>query len=205
MRTTRAAILLALVAAPALGAGLAPTPSDMLGPFYPDVLPQDTDEDLVQIRGAARPAVGQVLELVGRVTDTNGQPLAGVRLELWQTDAHGRYIHSGDPEPARRDPGFQGFGVALTDAMGRYRFRTVVPGGYWTRPPHHHIRLLIEGQEVLVTQLYHPGRTREPGIGGAALSSREAAQTLRLRQGERLVPVGEFDFIIDLATPRPRR
>ncbi len=202
MRLPCLAVLLALVAAPALGAGLAPTPADARGPFYPDILPPDTDNDLVHIRGQGGSAAGPVLELTGRVTDTEGQPLVGVRLELWQTDTFGRYIHSGDPEPARRDPGFQGFGFALTDAMGRYRFRTVVPGGYWTRPPHHHVRLLVDGREVLVTQLYHPGRTREPGVDAGAAASREAAQTLRLRQGERLVPVGEFDFIIDMKAAR---
>lgn len=194
---TRITSLLWFVTLSALAGELAPTPADDMGPFYPDLLPADADSDLVQNGSRTTPARGERIELAGRVTDTRGQPLPGLTIELWQADAGGRYIHSGDPVLASRDPGFQGFGRARTDAMGRYRFLTVIPGGYSSRPPHFHVRLVLDGKELLVTQLYLPGLSREAGMPAAVLSGREAAQSIRLERRERLIPSGQFDFIVE--------
>lgn len=181
----------------AFAQGLAPTPPDALGPFFPDVLPSDQDNDLAHIAGLGGRAEGTEIELRGRVLDRGGSPLEGVRIELWQTDTRGRYIHSGDPRGAQRDPRFQGFGIAETDAAGNYRFRTVVPGGYGSRPPHLHVRLLRDARELLVTQVYFPGRSAESWLGAREAEAREANQTLRfVEDGAAEVPVGRFDFVL---------
>ena len=170
-------------------------------PFYPDALPADIDDDLTTIHGHAGRARGERIRLGGRVVDTDGKALAGVRIELWQTDAGGRYIHSGDPLPGQRDPDFQGFGVATSDEFGRYRFTTVVPAGYASRPPHFHIRLLRGAREILITQLYLPRHNGERGIDASRLSLREASQTLRLGRAADGTLTGDFDFVLGNATP----
>ncbi|MCB1909482.1 MAG: intradiol ring-cleavage dioxygenase [Rhodocyclaceae bacterium] len=199
MRNRFAGLAGVMLAGVVQAGSLVPTPQDVEGPFYPDVVPSDTDNDLTAIRGHERPARGERIRLEGRVVDTDGAPLAGVRIELWQTDAGGRYIHSGDPLPGQRDPGFQGFGVSLTDEGGRYAFATVVPAGYSSRPPHFHLRLLRGGDELLVTQLYLPRSSGERGISAGRLALREAAQTVRLGQSAGGPVVGRFDFVLEKA------
>ena len=138
------------------------TPNMVLGPFYPQVKPTDQDRDLTLIRGHSTPASGQVIHLKGRVLDRRGQPVRNARVELWQTNSHGRYAHRSDPNiKAALDPNFQGFGVQLTDHEGRFQFKTVKPGPYparegtWMRAPHIHFD--IQGRvDRKVTQLFFP-------------------------------------------------
>lgn len=175
---------------------LEPTPADALGPFYPDVLPADQDADLARIAGRERAAMGQALELRGRVLDTAGRPMPGIRLELWQADGGGHYLHSGEPMPERRDPNFQGFGVAISDTLGGYRFRTVEPGVYGGRPAHLHLRLLEGGREVLVTQVYFPGRSAEAGLPGQSTERRAYRQVLRYVESAGPMKGANFDFVL---------
>lgn len=180
------AALACLMFGPAFAQPFAPTPPDMLGPYYPDVLPADQDADLVQIRGQAKAAAGRRLELAGRLLETSGQPVAGAKIEIWQTDANGRYIHSQDAAGKPRDPFFQGFGTALTGPDGAFAFRTVRPVAYGSRPPHIHVRVLADGRPPLVTQLYLPEGVREPGLSPRGTADRLARQTIRLEPGEVL-------------------
>jgi protocatechuate 3,4-dioxygenase, beta subunit len=138
------------------------TPDQILGPFYPLEKPVDRGGDLTRIPGKPGRAEGQIIHLMGRVFDLKGQPLQGVRVEIWQANAHGRYVHASDPNPAPIDPNFEGFGVQVTDREGRYRFKTVRPMGYptqiegWQRPPHIHFD--VTGKiDKLVTQMYFEG------------------------------------------------
>ncbi len=94
------------------------TPRQSEGPFYPDRLPLDTDNDLVSVGGRSDPASGIVTHVFGRVRDRRGQPIAGARIEIWQCDALGRYIHSGDAGRGPRDTNFQGFGRAVSEPDG---------------------------------------------------------------------------------------
>src|SRR4051794_25045328 len=90
------------------------TPSQTEGPFYPDKLPLDTDNDLLIVNDAITPAVGEVTHLSGRILDARGNPLRNALVEIWQVDHHGAYIHSKDPNHAKHDGNFQGFGRFLT-------------------------------------------------------------------------------------------
>src|SRR5688572_32647248 len=87
------------------------TPEQMEGPFYPDRLPLDTDNDLIVVNDGLTPAVGDVTWLGGRMLTASGTPIRNATVEIWQCDASGVYLHTwtgGDK--ARRDANFQGFG-----------------------------------------------------------------------------------------------
>ena len=140
---------------------LVPTSGQDLGPFYPVVRPKDEDADLTRVRGAKGVAKGEPINVIGRVVDLRGQPVRGVRLDLWQANAVGRYDHPGDhANPAALDPNFQGFARLLTNRDGQFKFRSIRPSAYNTpigmRTPHIHFD--VHGRaERLVTQMYFPG------------------------------------------------
>src|SRR5262249_50559919 len=80
------------------------------GPFYPDKLPLDTDNDLLIINDSITPAVGEITHLSGKILDMNGSPIKNAVIEIWQVDNKGVYIHSADSGHRQRDTNFQGFG-----------------------------------------------------------------------------------------------
>jgi protocatechuate 3,4-dioxygenase, beta subunit len=138
------------------------TPNMVLGPFYPMVKPIDDDADLTRVRGRKGRAAGQIIELSGRVLNRAGKPVRNARIELWQTNTHGRYVHSSDPNvKAPVDPNFQGYAVQSTDELGRYRFKTVKPGPYpsesgeFMRAAHIHFDVMGKTDRK-VTQMYFP-------------------------------------------------
>ena len=141
-------------------AAMLPTPAQTPGPFYPEQLPLDSDNDLVRVEGQAAQALGAVTHIGGRVLDSNGRPISGARIEIWQCDANGRYHHPRDDNPAPLDMGFQGYGQTSSAADGGYRFRTIRPVPYPGRTPHIHFAVIPPGAEPLVTQMYVAG---EPG------------------------------------------
>jgi protocatechuate 3,4-dioxygenase beta subunit len=141
---------------------LEPTPAQTAGPFYPTEPPLDDDDDLTRVRGARGIAQGRITDLSGRVLDRNGRPIPRARVEIWQCDATGRYHHPLDRSGAR-DPNFQGFGHSITDAEGRYRFRTIRPVPYPGRTPHIHMAVFTQGERPLITQLYVRGEPRNAG------------------------------------------
>ncbi|MFO1281067.1 MAG: intradiol ring-cleavage dioxygenase [Burkholderiales bacterium] len=157
----RAALALSLapLAPPARGQSLEPTPRDAEGPFYPRSFPADVDADLTRIAGRAGVAKGTPLELTGTVATTDGAPLAGAIVELWQCDAYGTYHHVG--ETGRLDPDFQGYGRTIADADGRFAFRTIRPVPYGGRPAHLHFKLAHPRARSLTTQLYLNGESSE--------------------------------------------
>jgi protocatechuate 3,4-dioxygenase, beta subunit len=59
------------------------------GPFYPDKLPLDTDNDLLIINDAITPAVGEITHLTGHVFTKSGQPVRNAFVEIWQVDHTG--------------------------------------------------------------------------------------------------------------------
>src|SRR3954447_16346397 len=86
---------------------LVKTPSQTEGPFYPNRLPLDTDNDLLIVNDGITPAVGEVTHLGGRILDARGNPLRNALVEIWQVDGHGSYIHTGDPNRQKHDTNFQ--------------------------------------------------------------------------------------------------
>jgi protocatechuate 3,4-dioxygenase, beta subunit len=136
------------------------TPRQTEGPFYPDKLPLDTDNDLLLINDSITPAVGKVTHLSGRVLDAKGNPARNALVEIWQVDNNGAYLHSESGNRDKRDKNFQGFGRFLTGSKGEYYFRTVKPVPYPGRTPHIHFKVKRGGKELLTTQCYVKG---EPG------------------------------------------
>jgi protocatechuate 3,4-dioxygenase, beta subunit len=133
------------------------TPAQMEGPFYPNKLPLDTDNDLIVVNDGITPAVGEITHLTGRVLDPQGDPIRGAVVEIWQCDNNGAYLHSGSDNGQRRDGNFQGFGRFLTAASGEYYFRTIKPVAYPGRTPHIHFKIKRGGKELLTTQCYIKG------------------------------------------------
>jgi protocatechuate 3,4-dioxygenase beta subunit len=124
------------------------------------IRPREHDTDLTRTKGHRARAQGQVIHVAGRVMNVQGDPVRDARVELWQANTFGRYSHPSDPNPAPLDPGFQGYGVQLTDRDGRFRFTTIKPGPYpvgtRTRAPHLHFE--VTGRiDRIVTQLFFPG------------------------------------------------
>jgi protocatechuate 3,4-dioxygenase beta subunit len=139
------------------------TLSEVTGPLFgPDAI-GETDHDLT--RQHAGEPLGERIIVTGRVVDDNGHPVPHTLIEIWQTNAAGRYRHAKDNHSAPLDPNFTGAGRALTDDNGFYRFVTVKPGAYpWNnhhnawRPAHIHFSLFGPAFATrLITQMYFPG------------------------------------------------
>jgi protocatechuate 3,4-dioxygenase, beta subunit len=133
------------------------TPPQTEGPFYPDKLPLDTDNDLLVINDAITPAVGEITHLSGKILDARGEPVRNALVEIWQVDAKAVYIHTRCPDQDKRDKNFQGFGRFLTGSSGEYYFRTIKPVPYPGRTPHIHFKVKRGGKELLTTQCYVKG------------------------------------------------
>lgn len=126
------------------------------GPFYPrpSMRLPDIDNDLVKVAGLVERAGGEIFTLQGRLLNRHGQALAGHRIEIWQCDMNGKYLHSGDNRSVAYDEAFQGFGHDMTDESGGYVFRTIKPAIYPGRTPHIHVKVFDGDRELLTTQFY---------------------------------------------------
>ncbi len=140
--------------------------SETTGPVFGHGAIGPLDNDL--IHNFAEPgasAIGQRLIVHGRVLDENRRPVPNTLVEFWQANAGGRYRHKKDTYLAPIDPNFGGCGRCLTDAEGRYHFRTIKPAPYpwrnWVnnwRPAHIHFSLFGSGfAQRLITQMYFEG------------------------------------------------
>ena len=164
-------------------APLAPTPAchdgdhatapQTEGPYFKPSSPERTE---LFEEGMA----GQPIELVGFVLSRGCKPLAGALLDFWQADDKGRYDNSG----------FHLRGHQFTDADGRYRLKTVVPGNYDGRTRHIHVKVQARGGGVLTTQLYFPG---EPKNRSDSLFRAELAMRTAKNEGWL---AGRFDFVL---------
>lgn len=142
------------------------TPKTTAGPYYPEpnMRTPDIDNDLVKIVGKVKRAGGEIVTLRGTIFDKNGTPRAGHRVEIWQCDVDGNYMHTLDPRSVDFDPAFQGFGHDITDENGQYVFRTIKPTIYPGRTPHIHMKVFDGTREILTTQFYikgHPNNARD--------------------------------------------
>ena len=141
------------------------TPAQTEGPFYPNKLPLDTDNDLIIVNDSVTPALGEVTHLSGRILDAKGDPVRNALVEIWQVDGKGIYIHTADSSRKQRDENFQGFGRFLTASSGEYYFRTIKPVAYPGRTPHIHFKIKKGTKELLTTQCYIKGEPRNARDG----------------------------------------
>ena len=141
------------------------TPAFTEGPFYPDRLPLDTDNDLLIVNESITPAVGEITHLTGRILTKTGQPIRNAFVEIWQVDNNGVYLHSGSDNGSNRDTNFQGYGRFLTDSTGQYYFRTIKPVPYPGRTPHIHVAVSRNGRRIFTTQLLVSGEKQNLSDG----------------------------------------
>jgi protocatechuate 3,4-dioxygenase beta subunit len=162
-----------LAATPACHDGDDTTVSQTEGPYFKPSSPERTE---LFEEGMA----GQPIELVGFVLSRDCKPVARALLDFWQADDKGRYDNSG----------FRLRGHQFTDADGRYRLRSVVPGLYPGRTRHIHVKVQPQGGRVLTTQLYFPGeqKNRSDGLFRKELLVRTAKNVGWL--------AGRFDFVV---------
>jgi protocatechuate 3,4-dioxygenase beta subunit len=175
------------------------TPPQILGPFYPFMhKPLETGD----LTGGGK-ADGRILYLSGRVLTKAGQPVAGARVEIWQANAHGRYAHPNDDNPAPLDANFTGFAVTTTDAHGRYAFKTVRPAAYPAAPGRWrpaHIHFSVTGRtEQLITQMYFKGEEWNEKDAWLNSASRKDALITDPRPAEGKEPDAlavDFDIVL---------
>ncbi len=149
------------------------TPSQTEGPYFKPQSPQRTS-----LLESGVPGTRMVIE--GVVLGTNCRPIPRALLDFWQADARGEY-------DAR---GYRLRGHQLTDAAGRYRLETIVPGLYPGRTRHVHVKLQAPNGTPLTTQLYFPG---EPANRRDGLFDPDLLMKVRTADGTTL---GTFDFVV---------
>lgn len=185
------------------------TPRQTEGPFYPDKLPLDTDNDLIRINDEVTPAVGTITHLTGRVLSETGEPVRNAVVEIWQADGNGVYIHSRSDGAGNRDGNFQGYGRFLTNSKGEYYFRTIKPVPYPGRTPHIHYAVSKGDQRMLTTQLYIQGEKQNDrdgvlrGVGDPKLRQLLMAEFKKMKESKIGELAANFDVIIG-KTPEDR-
>jgi protocatechuate 3,4-dioxygenase beta subunit len=116
------------------------TPALTEGPYFKAGSPERTS--LLDANTA-----GTKLVLTGYVRTRDCQPVAHALLDFWQADAAGQYDNTG----------YTLRGHQYTDAAGRYRLETIIPGLYPGRTEHIHFKVQAPNGPVLTSQLFFPG------------------------------------------------
>lgn len=160
---------------PACGADETPTPRQTEGPYFTPDSPERTS-----LRDAGM--AGTPIVLAGLVLTRDCRPIAGALVELWHCDDAGVYDNDG----------YRLRGHQFSDADGRYRFETIVPGLYPGRTRHFHLKFQAPGQSVLTTQFYFPG---EPGNDGDGIFD----PALLLEIVDAPEKTARFDTVLDVA------
>jgi catechol 1,2-dioxygenase len=165
------------------------TQNDVEGPYYLPDAPFRTEISTADEPGMRIIIKGSVLE-----TDCN-TPLKDALIEVWQTDAEGRYYY--------REEGYRLRGQIKSDKKGSYEFRSIKPGRYRIgsgyRPAHIHIKVSHPGYRTLVTQLYFRD---DPYLWpndacGAGCKSNDPRRIIDLKQGKSRSLEGTFIVIMD--------
>jgi len=188
---------------------LVKTPKQTEGPFYPDKLPLDTDNDLLVINDGITPAVGEISHLTGKVLDAKGNALRGAVVEIWQCDGKGVYLHTDDSKGKKKqqDANFQGFGRFTTSKAGEYYFRTIKPVPYPGRTPHIHVKVKLNGKEVLCTQLYVAGEEQNEkdfiymGVKDKAQRASVTVDFAKIKDSKLGELAANFDIVLGVTPP----
>jgi protocatechuate 3,4-dioxygenase, beta subunit len=176
------------------------------GPFYPDKMPLDTDNDLLIVNDSITPAVGQITYLTGRLLSNAGEPVRNAFIEIWQVDNKASYIHSGGANSGGRDRNFQGYGRFLTDSRGQYYFRTIRPVSYTLqgqfRTAHIHFAISKNGRRIFTTQMHikgHEDNGRDFVLNGMrdARARESVLVDFKRMEGSRIGELGaNFDIVM---------
>jgi hydroxyquinol 1,2-dioxygenase len=142
------------------------TQSTVLGPFHMTRSPVRALGDTIDLVGESEPCV-----VTGRVVGTDGTPLPGAVLDVWQANDHGAY----DVQEPGKQPAGNGRGLFTADGQGRFWFRTIVPSYYPIptdgpvgellaatrrhpyRPAHIHFIVSADGYTPLTTHIFVAG------------------------------------------------
>lgn len=172
------------------------------GPFYPEKLPLDSDNDLVIVSDSITPAVGEMTHVAGRILDARGDPIRNAVVEIWQVDHNAVYLAERDRRSGF-DPHFQGFGRFQTGSSGEYRFRTIKPVRYPGRlAPHIHFKIKAPAYDAWTTQLYmrgNPDNLRDGIYRGVGDASARATVTMDFAplHDSRIGELGaKFDIVL---------
>jgi protocatechuate 3,4-dioxygenase beta subunit len=163
-----------LTPTPACGGPATPTQTE--GPYFKPSSPERVSLLEPEMRGRR-------LIVSGVVRDTDCRPIPRARLDFWQADAGGRYDNAG----------FRLRGHQLTDAEGRYRLETILPGVYPGRTRHIHVKVQAPSRPPLTTQLYFPGEAANARDGIF-----ELALLVALAEAADGASAARFDFVLDL-------
>lgn len=198
------------------------TPRTIEGPLY--VAGAPLAEGLVRMDDGSEDGVATVMFLEGVVRDTDGQPVVGAVVDLWQANTQGNYSYfdksQSDYNLRRR---------IVTDSEGRYRARSIVPSGYGCspdgptqefldqlgrhgqRPAHIHFFISAPGHRHLTTQINLAGEkylwddfayaTRDGLIGDIQFVESAVEARDRGIEGSRFATL-EFNFQLQKA-PAP--
>ena len=177
------------------------------GPFYPIHEQAERDFDLTRFNRTSERAEGELVIVEGHVLDDAGNPVAGAFVDVWQANTWGRYHHEKDPNPAPRDPNFQGWAQIVADKQGRYRLLTIKPGAYpvdknWVRPPHIHFKVAKRGYHDLTTQMFFEGESLNDDDQLFLALSKESRESVVAKTGKGRTIGGEdaihcqFDIVL---------
>jgi hydroxyquinol 1,2-dioxygenase len=143
------------------------TPSSVEGPFHSPAPARDNGD---WISTGPERGRGQAMVVHGRVTGTEGTPIEGATVDVWQADDSGHYDTQ---DPAQEMGNLRG--LFTTDADGTYWFRSVVPSSYPVptdgpagellramgrhpmRPAHIHYRVEAAGHRPVTTHVFVAG------------------------------------------------
>lgn len=187
------------------------TPRATEGPYYPDHLPLDQDNDLVQITGDTTSGLGTIANFGGRLLNADGKAVGNATIELWQADNNGCYIHSrGVQRGKERDAHFQGYGKVETNAKGEYRFRSIIPGLYTGRTRHWHIAVKQGTKRMLTTQLFIAGEPQNERDGILRNMGTEAQRLSVIREFKPMSADSEeliatWDIVLGSTPEEPER
>lgn len=128
------------------------SPQDIEGPFYRTRIPSGGDLDVHEDPGSP-------LVLEGQVLNENCQPIEGALVEIWHATPVSPGGMPGDAEAEYDDTAaYRYYGQVTTDSAGAYAFNTLRPGWYLNgdayRPAHVHVKVWVDGEARLTTQLY---------------------------------------------------
>ncbi|RWY68474.1 6-chlorohydroxyquinol-1,2-dioxygenase [Rhizobium leguminosarum] len=174
--------------------------STVLGPFHvadaPE-LPMGTNICLDQ--------KGEDMVIGGSIRSTDGRPIAGAVIDVWQANDEGFY----DVQQKGIQPDFNLRGIFRTGADGRYWFRAVKPkyypipddgpvgkllgalGRHPYRPAHLHYIIKADGFETLTTHIFDPD---DPYIHSDAVFGVKESLLAKFQHVEDSVRADELGF-----------